>query len=245
MNKELSIIIPTRGVNNINYVIKNYNEIFNDYKLEFIIIHQEDEDLFKRGQCFNVGVKYTTYNNLLLTDNDIIHFHNIDFGLIYENYKIPFSCWKHIQQVKIIDNKIINGKFEKDRPGNGGCNFITKNDYLKINGMSNLYCGWGAEDDEYKKRVVKVFGQWLKIPSIIGHITHERRDTRNEHTALNYNFLNGNFNYKLDGYLQTTFVEDKIITTNNIKNIFVKNINVVNDFIYKNDLNKHYKLINK
>lgn len=241
---KISFIIPNRGGDKLPLVIKNINEIYKEFSPEIIIVTQNDNDLFKRGQLFNIGIKYATSNNLMLTDNDIIHFHKIDFDLIYKNYKKPFSCFKHFCDVIYKDNHFERIGYRLNNKGNGGCNFITKEDYIKINGMSNLYCGWGAEDDEYKNRVVKIFNEWVKIPNLLGHIQHPKRINKNpKNTELNYIFLSqsNTFNYLEDGLLQTKYEEEKIIKTNNVTEIFVKNVSVSNDFKYKLEYNKHYE----
>lgn len=132
---------------------------------------------------------------------------------------------------------------KKNKIGNGGCNFITANDYKTINGMSNLYCGWGAEDDEYHERVIEKFKIWNKIPTTLGHIWHMPRVNKNpENTKLNYEYLKNRnlFNADLDGLKQTKFNLIKYENKNNVKNVYVNNITVSDDFLYKSELEKHY-----
>ena len=59
----------------------------------------------------------------------------------------------------------------------GGVNAFTKQQYLKVNGMSNLFFGWGSEDDDFRQRTLKKFRKIIKLPPNIGRyymIEHEK-----------------------------------------------------------------------
>jgi hypothetical protein len=36
----------------------------------------------------------------------------------------------------------------------GGASSIKTNHFLKVNGMSNMFFGWGGEDDDFSRRYV-------------------------------------------------------------------------------------------
>lgn len=245
MNKPLvSFVIPNRGVSPLDTVIKNINEMFADYSPEVIVVTQDDDDLFKRGQLFNIGVQFAHANNLMLSDNDFVYFHTLHLDKIYRFFNTPFSCFLHMQHVYVTPTGFRLGELKRNKAGNGGVNFITKEDYYKINGMSNLYCGWGAEDDEYRARVVNLYGKWNKVPVTLGHIWHPSRMNKNKYnTELNYEFLanRNKFDYHDDGINQTTCnVVDKRVDGNTTW-LKVNRISVTDTFRYKDELARHYR----
>ena len=119
--------------------------------------------------------------------------------------------------------------------------FAKKEDFTRINGYSNLFLGWGCEDNEISCRLC---GDNNRKPSVrhlnntLGHITHKKRNFKeiyNRNKKIFYSRQNRDI-FK-DGIKQTTFELISKETIVNITYIHVKNIGVCEDFAYKNILN--------
>lgn len=52
----------------------------------------------------------------------------------------------------------------------GGITAFTGEQYKKINGFSNRYFGWGAEDDDLMYRASLIYNKIIKLPPWIGRI---------------------------------------------------------------------------
>lgn len=240
-NSLVSFIIPNRGGKNLNKVLQNINEMYSDMNKEILIVEQDNKGPLQKGQLFNIGVKHSNGNYIALSDHDIIHFRKVPWIDIYETVKKPIIGFKYISQITYKDNKPIITSTKDTPKGFGGFNFMAKHDFISFNGFSNLYFGWGYEDNAYGTRF-----EYIRIPQNLGHITHP--------ITNRFDFsLNREFNKALaqtettrnkmdDGYLQTTYelISDKI--ENNIRYIKVDNINVVNGFKYLNIFNKQLEL---
>ena len=50
----------------------------------------------------------------------------------------------------------------------GGVSSLTKEQMLKVNGFSNLYFGWGGEDDDFRARIIKNGFKITRYPLDIG-----------------------------------------------------------------------------
>ncbi len=56
-------------------------------------------------------------------------------------------------------------------------NALTKSQYLNINGMSNLFFGWGSEDDDFRLRAINKYKKVIKLDATIGRyfmIQHDK-----------------------------------------------------------------------
>ncbi len=144
---KLYLIVPYRDNNNgerkkqLVQFIPHMNKYLKALKInyEIIVVEQDDDELFNRGLLFNFGVKYINQKELNI-NKIFLCFHDVDIIPIEEtNYYKP-------------DNNMVNHLYGY-RFSLGGiilCNF---EDYIKINGFSNMYCGWGYEDNDLQRRV--------------------------------------------------------------------------------------------
>ena len=120
------------------------------------VIEQDDEYPFNRGKLMNVG-----FAEALKDKNFTCHvFHDVD--LLPENDFNDYGCPtspRHLSRA--ID------KFNYRLPYNqifGGVEMFRREHYERVNGFSNSYWGWGAEDDDLYKRVTQ-HGLQLTRPS--------------------------------------------------------------------------------
>lgn len=115
------------------------------------IIDQVDEFSFNRAVLINIGFRYS-----LLDGGDYIIIHDIDMIPINEelNYEYPESGPYHISDPRIHPLYHYKNFI-------GGVLAISNSDFIKVNGMSNEYWGWGREDDDLFRRFKK-----LNIPII-------------------------------------------------------------------------------
>lgn len=239
MTDLVSFIIVNRNGKNLNDAIDNIKTVYEDVNKEIIIIEQADNLPFMRGQLFNVGVKLAKGKYIALSDNDMFHFRKVPWIDIYETYKKPLIGFKYISQVTLINHKPKITETSICPTGFGGFNFMKRDDFIAFNGFSNLFVGWGFEDNAYATRF-----EYVRIPQNLGHITHPRRlnnDPKNKKLNLDYYHTETQRDKFKDGYAQTLFnvLDDKVI--NDVRYIKVNNITVPKDFAYMNLLEKHFK----
>ena len=240
MNDDITFIIPNRDGKNIDFVLMQLHKFYPDSK--YIVITQNDDKPFVRGQLFNIAYNYVDTKYMCFIDNDIFFTKPIDLIGIYNKLNcIALQPFTHIQQVGICLGRKRFDIFEyrkKKTNSKGGITFISKNNFESINGMSNLYVGWGYEDNEFDSRSNSI----KDITGTISHIMHPRRNQKTKDLELNKKYYKerDNRNSQLDGYKNTTYnlTKDEII--DNVRYLYVENIYVNSDFTYKDLLDEHY-----
>lgn len=245
----ISFIIPNRGGTQLANVIENIKNVYHDIEKEIVVIQQNDNDFFKKGQLYNIAIKHCLGDYIVLTDNDIIHFNKIDFFNVYSNNNnLPFLGFDEITQISLIKNNYTVLKSEKRPYGYGACLFLSKKQFLSVNGFSNLYMCWGREDNEFALRLIGdntscMTPNIFRIKQKLGHISHKRRCDANLHnTKLNIDVFNKRYNRNimLDGYVQTTYNLIKEERCNDVVFLYVDNINVTSNYVYYDTYKKHY-----
>jgi len=182
-SKVINVIIPFKNVDNtrkrnliftINYYKKH---IQNNKRLNIIVVEQDtDTDLssikninhiklklysdFSRGICFNIGVKHSIGNNLILSDSDVLLDTHV-FIHIYKHFNYNFFTIPYDQPVIYLTEdetkKIINKHdIDLESAGNqyeylskGGVGLIDKRLYCKLGGFDEFFIGWGVEDEMF------------------------------------------------------------------------------------------------
>ena len=141
MSKKLGIIVPYRNRHNhlkqfLDYVpkyLKNRN-----YDYEIIVVNQDNASAFNRGMLCNIG-----FVKAKLLGCDYVVFHDVDMLPVEVDYS--------------YDNKPVHLATD-DLPFNtyfGGMTLFPVEDFESINGFSNLYWGWGFEDDDLRYRCIE------------------------------------------------------------------------------------------
>jgi hypothetical protein len=147
---KLGIIVPYRNrerhldnfLNRINHFFKR-----KDIDYEVFVINQDNGKLFNRGMLLNIGFTFAKKSNC-----DYVVFHDVDMIPIDVDYgysEIPL----HLSTNFISDNNDKNREIFDEYFG--GVTMFTVDDFIKINGYSNKYWGWGYEDNDLLLRCIK------------------------------------------------------------------------------------------
>ncbi len=136
----LYIIIPIRDrEEDLKDYLKNALPVFDYHRINYkiLIVEQEQGKKFNKAKINNVGFlemnkKYPKSQRILFNDVDN---YPLDKNAI--NFKCPIRGIHH---------------FFGHYFCLGGIFLINKNDYIKLNGFSNNFWGWGGEDVDFQKR---------------------------------------------------------------------------------------------
>jgi hypothetical protein len=109
-----------------------------DYHI--LIVEQSEEKLFNRGKLLNVGYSFTN------DEYDYYCFHDVDMLPLETDYSYCEFPTHLAARASQFGGKLpYEGYF-------GGVTMFNKESFKKVNGYSNDYWGWGAEDDDMLKR---------------------------------------------------------------------------------------------
>jgi predicted glycosyltransferase involved in capsule biosynthesis len=138
MEKKLSIVVPYRKrEEHLKQFIPYMEEFLGKEGIPFhiYIIHQADDKPFNRAKLLNVGFKESE-------EFDYFAFHDVDMLPVDSDYSYV-DCPTHLAaKAEQFGWRLpYDGYF-------GGVTLFDKESFIKINGYSNEYWGWGAEDDD-------------------------------------------------------------------------------------------------
>jgi hypothetical protein len=136
--KKLSVVVPYRDrEEHLGQFIPYMEKWLADEEVSFeiIIVNQTNGKGFNRAKLLNVGFKET--------ENCDYHvFHDVDMLPTDSDYDYTEGPTHLASQAEQFGYKLpYDGYF-------GGVTIFDKPSFLKINGYSNEYWGWGAEDDD-------------------------------------------------------------------------------------------------
>lgn len=154
MKNKLGIIVPYRNrprhLREFLRGISNYLKVraidkFNmDY--EIIVVEQKDSKDFNRGKLLNIG-----FIEAEKMGCNYVVFHDIDMLPVRVDYsysKVPLQLANNFEYSTLFKRTIKDDYF-------GGVTLFPNEEFLKINGYSNKYRGWGFEDDDLLYRCQK------------------------------------------------------------------------------------------
>ncbi|KAJ8712171.1 hypothetical protein PYW07_005013 [Mythimna separata] len=146
--QRVAIIIPYRNRRvNLAIFLRYIYPLLKKQLLEYriFVIEQSGTEKFNKGTLYNIAFletqRFSTWHCLI--------FHDVD--LIPEDERIPYSCPKYpthlAAAVEIFSYTLPYRKIF------GGVTALTPKHYRKVNGYSNFYWDWGAEDDDFHARL--------------------------------------------------------------------------------------------
>jgi len=238
----LSIFCPYRNRPKLyKDFIRHYREHYPDAKI--YMLEQDDSEKFKRGQLMNAGFKYLMeigvfLDDILFADVDIRLEYTIDFQGILEECKtvvIPFNHLSLYDFVSIGEYKKIDKPTYFLSNPDGGVTVFKRDMFLKCNGFSNLYIGWGREDSDFVRR-----NTITRVPNRMIHLEHKRdAEWKSPDFELNMKIFDEKLDYELDGFRQTTAKVSMFEVESNVFHLKIRDLGVTNDYVYKNKMKEH------
>lgn len=180
MNK-LLVIIPYRDrENHLKELIPFLRNLLDQQKIiyEIVIIEQSAGKLFNRGMLCNIGF------NMFYQNNDYVCFHDVD--MLCDNIDYAYDD----KPVSLVSYRTKNQNTYSTYLG--GITLFPNNLFIQINGFSNKYWGWGAEDDDlYRRCVLQNIQTGKRNGSCTDlELTHDNTNRRNNpHYRKNLEYL--------------------------------------------------------
>ena len=187
MLKKHAIIIPYRNrAQHLPILLKSLEK----YKdtADIYIFEQNNNLLFNRGQLFNsifsIEIVYEYY---IFHDVDLIPQDDVNY---IREYLTPthLSCYVEQFNYKLLDN-VTDYKLSKMF---GGVIAISKEHFNLVNGFSNLYEGWGCEDNDMIRRIHNKHLRIDRLPWTYKSLNHDRNN------IIYDNLINNNVIYNSD-----------------------------------------------
>lgn len=174
----LSLIVPYRNrEQHLEKFMPHMKEFLDAQEIPFhiYVIEQADEKPFNRAKLLNVGYKESS-------DYDYFCFHDVDMLPIESFYACPEKPTHLAASVEQFNWGLAYETYF------GGVTLFPKDSLLKINGYSNNYWGWGAEDDDLWNRCMQTQEFPTRLPGKYHSLDHDRNV---DHTLWqrNYDYL--------------------------------------------------------
>ncbi|XP_033728249.1 beta-1,4-N-acetylgalactosaminyltransferase bre-4-like [Pecten maximus] len=147
-NQRVAIVIPYRNRPiHLRTVLYNLHHMLPRQQLDYgiFVIEQAGDNTFNRGLLMNIGFVEAlhSYNFTCFV------FHDVD--LIPEDDRIYYGCGTGPRHLSAAIDKF---SYRLPYPSiAGGVTQLRRTDFEKINGFSNLFFGWGGEDDDLSTRM--------------------------------------------------------------------------------------------
>ncbi|KAI6650581.1 Beta-1,4-galactosyltransferase 7-like [Oopsacas minuta] len=174
--ERLAVLIPYRDrFRELVEIVPYLSDFLTLQKIPFSIwiLNQVDNHRFNRGLLLNLGFILTS------NSNEYICLHDVDLLPLNHNisYRFPLSGPSHLTSPDLHPQYHYDKFF-------GGILLLTNEHFRLVNGFSNIFWGWGREDDEFQLRVRKAGLQISKPEGITtgydtfyhNHLVDRKRD---------------------------------------------------------------------
>uniref|UniRef100_A0A023G5L3 Beta-1,4-N-acetylgalactosaminyltransferase n=1 Tax=Amblyomma triste TaxID=251400 RepID=A0A023G5L3_AMBTT len=161
----VAILIPYRDrAEHLKVFIYNIHRVLARQQIDYgvFVIEQGDNKEFNRAKLLNVGYLEST----ALYDYQCFVFHDID--LIPVDDRNIYTCPQQPRHMSVIIDHRSGVPYTLMF---GGVSALSKEHMLLVNGFSNLYWGWGGEDDDISFRLRNFNLTILRRPAEIARYT--------------------------------------------------------------------------
>ncbi len=168
--KQMALILPYRNrAEHLQQFLSYFpekNPPTPQYSYKIIVVEQADEKLFNRGKLLNIGFLLTQ------AEADYFCFHDVDMLPLDVDYSCPL-CPTHLAADV--------SQFRERKEGHeglpyanyfGGVALFPKEDFMRCNGYSNGYWGYGAEDDDLLIRMFRCGLKWERRNGVFLSLAH-------------------------------------------------------------------------
>ncbi|XP_070390102.1 beta-1,4-N-acetylgalactosaminyltransferase bre-4-like isoform X3 [Dermacentor albipictus] len=143
----VAILVPYRNrAEHLKIFIYNIHKVLSRQQIDYgiFVIEQGDDADFNRAKLLNVGYVEST----ALYDYQCFVFHDVD--MVPLDDRNVYTCPEQPRHMSVD----VNNKSGVYYPYFfGGVSAVNKEQMLRVNGYSNKYWGWGAEDDDMSYRL--------------------------------------------------------------------------------------------
>ncbi|KAI0980603.1 hypothetical protein GJ496_005716 [Pomphorhynchus laevis] len=155
LNVFLSIMHPFLQMQNIPYSI--------------LTITQDDGEEFNRVILMNMAVLYT--------NKRVNCFIFADFDFIPDFYENLYTCNKMkpkclVTSISYLDYMPKRKNAKVDNCYFGGIVALTREQFIKVNGFSTMFWGWGEENSDMYRRCVHFYGGIERVALNVGSVSH-------------------------------------------------------------------------
>lgn len=136
-----------------------------------VVVEQTDELPFNRAKLFNVG-----FVEMMKINSDCCCFIFHDVDLIPELSHNMYTCSKNPRHMSPFVNTLRYNLMYKGLFG--GVIAIKRAQFKSINGFSNLFYGWGGEDDDLSARITKAGLEIIRWPYSVSryYMLHHKKE---------------------------------------------------------------------
>jgi len=180
MKKKLCIVVPYRDrQSHLDEFLPYMQNTLNGQDIEYhiLVVEQEDGKSFNRAKLLNVGYDYAK------TDYDYYCFHDVDMLPLDSDYEYCETPTHLAAAAEQFNWALPYPQYF------GGVTIFNNESFALINGYSNEYWGWGAEDDDVYRRVIQKGLSPHRKNGRYRSLHHERHIPEFEYRQ-NINYLN-------------------------------------------------------
>ncbi|XP_059145781.1 beta-1,4-N-acetylgalactosaminyltransferase bre-4-like [Physella acuta] len=173
----VAIIVPFRERQiHLKIFLRHMHPFLQRQNLEYgiFVVEQAEGQLFNRAILMNIGF----VESLKLRDYDCFVFHDVDLlPLDDRNY---YTCGDH--PVHLSASIDVHGNRLMYQNIFGGASMLTRDMMSRVNGFSNVYFGWGGEDDDMSYRVrshgmlISRYEPWVATYTMMRHAKENQED---------------------------------------------------------------------